>query len=70
MGSRTEIVLVAEGDGSAYFLRRNAALSPEQPIRAFVAAYAAWSANQLWHDSQEKPADEQPVEAPVLIEMV
>lgn len=26
-----------------------------------VVAYLAWSANQLWHDSQEKLADVEPV---------
>ena len=26
-----------------------------------VAGYLAWSANQLWHDSHEKPADVEPV---------
>jgi hypothetical protein len=31
-------------------------------IACVTVAYLAWSANQLWHDSHEKPVDGVPVQ--------
>ena len=36
-------------------------------LACVVTAYAAWSANQLWHDLHEKPADDQPVGVEVMV---
>jgi hypothetical protein len=35
-------------------------------IACVLSGYVAWSANQLWHDSHEKPADE-PVAVEVMV---
>jgi hypothetical protein len=42
-------------------------------IACVTVGYLAWSANQLWHDSNEKPADGVPVQCdpvPVGVEVM